>query len=557
MLLCVSALGQSEIPGARPAGVKHATSINATGLWPDSSEFSLSGNGYHIYQWEAAESSGHAHPDAGLSPLSGRVSFGDAYTGASAHATEMAIIMLGNASHPDSLGVAYEAQLKAFSYDGRWAEILTEAAAGMKLSVHPYAANYGWGVRSGSPFWWGLEEVDSTEDFHLGLYDAESRQWDSVAYQYPYGLFVKSAGNSRGESGSATHSYFDAVVDSITADSNYVVASDSIPRSPDGGADGYDCLPPGSVAKNILSVGAVNILNGGWGDASDVVARPASAFGPADDGRIKPDIVAAGDKTSHSAAAVAGVALLLQEHFENLYSRSPLASTLKALLIHTADEAGAHPGPDYKFGWGLVNAVNAARLVADTTGTQQVYEDTLSSGDTLYYHFYAEAGDIKATLCWTDPEGSPIPFSNSPSMLDNPTPMLVNDLDMRWLRRGSKDLALPYRLSPGSPAAAASRGDNAVDNVEQVEEELAEEGWYSLRIYHKGSLQGGAQGFSLIVSGARPGLVWDGVSWSPRAPGADTADYDVLIFRDTSVVIPPGFKARNVTIEKNAQVEVR
>ncbi len=36
------------------------------------------------------------------------------------------------------------------------------------------------------------------------------------------------------------------------------------------------------------------------------------------------------------------------------------AATLKALAIHTADEAGPNEGPDYQFGWGLFNALSAA-----------------------------------------------------------------------------------------------------------------------------------------------------------------------------------------------------
>ena len=35
------------------------------------------------------------------------------------------------------------------------------------------------------------------------------------------------------------------------------------------------------------------------------------------------------------------------------------SSLLKALLIHTADDLG-NVGPDYKFGWGLINVKAAA-----------------------------------------------------------------------------------------------------------------------------------------------------------------------------------------------------
>lgn len=99
-----------------------------------------------------------------------------------------------------------------------------------------------------------------------------------------------------------------------------------------------------------------------------------SSFGPADDGRIKPDIVAPGQAvfstsaaspndyevlsgTSMSAPAVTGTLAILQELYKNLNGGSYMKSaTLKALAIHTAREAGPNEGPDYMFGWGLLDA---------------------------------------------------------------------------------------------------------------------------------------------------------------------------------------------------------
>lgn len=39
------------------------------------------------------------------------------------------------------------------------------------------------------------------------------------------------------------------------------------------------------------------------------------------------------------------------------------SSTLKALAIATANEAGNADGPDYKSGWGLLNAHKAALTI--------------------------------------------------------------------------------------------------------------------------------------------------------------------------------------------------
>ena len=128
-------------------------------------------------------------------------------------------------------------------------------------------------------------------------------------------------------------------------------------------------------AKNILTVGAID-----GGDVvptkpTDIKMSAYSSWGPTDDGRIKPDIVGIGENilsassnsddayvtltgTSVSAPNVAGSLLLLQEYYARKnYGFMMRSSTLKGLALHTANEAGTTQGPDYQFGWGLLNIV--------------------------------------------------------------------------------------------------------------------------------------------------------------------------------------------------------
>ena len=89
-----------------------------------------------------------------------------------------------------------------------------------------------------------------------------------------------------------------------------------------------------------------------------------SGWGPTDDGRMKPDVVANGFRlyssdnsadngyddgsgTSAASAHAAGSAILLQEYFsEQLPGSAMRASTLNALLIVTADALGFTRGPN-------------------------------------------------------------------------------------------------------------------------------------------------------------------------------------------------------------------
>jgi len=71
--------------------------------------------------------------------------------------------------------------------------------------------------------------------------------------------------------------------------------------------------------------------------------------------------------TSMSTLSVAGSVALLQQHYKALNGEGNFmkAATVKVLIIHTADEAGTSPGPDYEFGWGLMNTKKAALKISE------------------------------------------------------------------------------------------------------------------------------------------------------------------------------------------------
>jgi len=207
--------------------------------------------------------------------------------------------------------------------------------------------------------------------------------------------------------------------------------------------------------------------------------------------------------TSMSSPSVAGALALVLEQWRATRPTlsDPLAATLKALVIHTADECGASPGPDYSFGWGLVNVPRAAEvLTLNLVEGLPIIEDTLAEGASFerLIPVGPDAGELRATLCWTDP---PMPARDGDPILDDPTPQLVNDLDL-VLEAPDGTLHYPWMLDPLNPSYAATTGVNHVDNVEQVVVTAPLEGLWTLHISHTGTLTDGAQTFGLIVTGA-------------------------------------------------------
>jgi len=320
----------------------------------------------------------------------------DMASSVSTHATHVAGTLAAGGTNTKAKGMAFNARINAYDWTNDNAEMAAAAANGMLISSHSYGFTYGWNGDK----WYGNAAISATEDYRFGFYSSYSREWDDIAYNAPYYLIVKSAGNDRGDKGPENAEY-----------------------PVDGNSDGFDCIGTDAVGKNILTVGAVSQV-ANYNNPSDVVLYSSSSWGPADDGRIKPDIVGKGvlvySSSSTSAAAyatmngtsmatpnVAGTLALVQEYYMQLNGTPMRAATLKALAIHTADEAGPAPGPDYMFGWGLVNGESAARLILKNKESGiSIQELTLLNGGSYQLEVISNGNEpLKATIAWTDPAG--------------------------------------------------------------------------------------------------------------------------------------------------------
>jgi len=425
------------------------------------------------------------------------------------HATHVAGTMVAGGFVASARGMAFSAPLVSRDWVADDTEMPDAAQNGMIISNHSYGVISGWfderdPVTNAHIDWWwhGDLSISTVEDFKFGFYGNAARTWDNIAVNAPNYLIIKAAGNDRGDSPPQGTQYW------LPTQPNPTQSTD--PRDADGGTTGYDTIVWRGSAKNIITVGAVNDIPGGYMQSADVVMTGFSGWGPTDDGRIKPDVVANGIElnsamdtgnddydelsgTSMATPSVSGSAILLYEHYQATHNDDlPLSSTIKALIINTTDEAGLNDGPDYQFGWGLMNTESAAELILDDeTSPGHLVEAEMENNDTIEYYFqYSGLDPIKITMCWIDPAGT----SPNPSL--NPTDrILVNDLDM-VLSRISDDVVAethsPYRLDPtparrGNPATT---GDNDRDNVEQIFVNNRTPGLYRLTINHKGDLNG-------------------------------------------------------------------
>ncbi|MGC6523394.1 MAG: S8 family serine peptidase [Flavobacteriaceae bacterium] len=392
------------------------------------------------------------------------------------HGTHVAGTIAAKGAEPQAKGMAPRATV--VSYD--WTSDLTEVEYeiennGLLVSNH----SYGIPVQvQGEPY------VDT---WRMGCYDSQANLWDNLHYTFPYYIQVVSAGN----------------------DGNY--------SYPEASFEGYDKLTAEKNSKNNLVVANAqdpNISNNG--DLVSLSINQGSSQGPSDDGRIKPDITGNGtllyspvststtsygnySGTSMAAPNVAGSILLLQQYYNDINNNFMRSSTLKGLVCHTADDDSSRVGPDAIYGWGLLNVKTASETILDASnGNAMIMEGTLLDGESYTTTFSASSdGPISATLCWTDPAGTPQNGSSNST-----TPALVNDLDLVLIDPNGFNNYYAWRLNAASPASSATKGINFVDTVENVDIENPNSGTYTISITHKGNLTNGEQNFSLIVTGS-------------------------------------------------------
>ncbi|WP_158961130.1 S8 family serine peptidase [Myroides fluvii] len=405
------------------------------------------------------------------------------------HATHVIGTILNKGVNASAKGIAPEATVVSYNWEYDTEKMDLEASEnGLLVSNHSY------GVAAISDD--GSVVYVRANDF--GTYDRSAQAFDWITHTYKYYQPVVAAGNDQDYAGKLNPT-----------------------------KNGADLLLGHTVSKNAIVVAAVSQVANYTGPASVRIAY-FSSNGPTNDFRIKPDISAKGVNvyssnyvlptpvigvpradayatfggTSMAAPAITGVIALWQQWAIGNKPMPFKSATIRALMAHTADEAGDAPGPDHKFGWGLINAKAGVQvMLGANAGVAIVEENELMQEGVYEKEFIVKesGGKIIATLSWTDPEGLyHRNNSNENYVLFNPS--LVNDLDLRVFKDGVE--YYPWRLNKDFNNLFALQDDNDVDNIEKIEIEGAEAGTYTIRVSHKGVLQDGGQEYSLIVSSA-------------------------------------------------------
>ena len=391
--------------------------------------YNLNGDGVIVAMFEASDK-GATRPDDTHSDLTGRILYGDNTGSPSEHATQVAGILGGAGNINSSLkGIAPKVRIISYNALAYPNSTKFENAIGLASTI----AQNSFG-----------EIVDDTTCDGHGNYDIAEANIDNIvkgSLGKPL-VIVFSAGNERDP-----------------------------PPCPIG-SGGYNTTTQHSTAKNVITVGATN--------SNDNLVTLFTSFGPTDDGRVKPDLMAPGSQsnndggitttnisnkygtlrgTSLAAPHVSGTIALMLEHLKNLYpSKTVFPSSIKALLIDTANDviSGiATTGPDYASGYGVINSTAAVNRIT----FNNFEESTLYDNQTVQTYILVPPNEskLRVTLIWDD-RGQP----------GSITKKLINDLDLTLIAPNGS-LYYPWTLDPNNPSVAAVRNKrDDTNNVEQV-----------------------------------------------------------------------------------------
>lgn len=288
----------------------------------------------------------------------------------------------------------------------------------------------------------------------------------AVTHYNLYGLVITSTSYSQGTGGVYTNdSQFidDQIYDNRQLEHVFSAGNAGSSDHGYGAGPGWGNITGGyKAAKSVITCGDLN---------NDGVLEGTSSRGPADDGRIKPDVCTngygqlstdennttqTGSGTSAAAPGVAGCVTQLYHAYKSLNSgQNPESGLIKACILNTAEDIG-NAGPDFRHGWGRMNALRAVRVLE----TNRYLKDSVTQGQVRNHTISVPANtyQLRVMVYWTDYPGNPAASK-----------ALVNDLNIQ-VTSGSTYNPWVLDESPNATAlnTPAVRGIDDLNNMEQV-----------------------------------------------------------------------------------------
>ena len=446
------------------------------------------------------------------------------------HATHVAGTSCAVGVEPQAKGVAPEALIYSYDFYNATTNINDCGANSINAVNNSWGLNRGW-YYSGDWDWLGFDydfyianyQTNPTlveQDPWFGKYTTYSETRDSESHTYPNMLLCWAAGNDRTDTGPSTGQDWyirDSSFNWVLMDGNTYPAP-----NPD---EGFRTIGPYESSKNVLTVGA--------SIDSDGTTTNFSSWGPTDDLRIKPEVVANGELVfscisscdtcyaSYSGTSMAcpfatGCAILIQQFCQEQLSYFPISSTTKGCIIHGASVTGI-PGNENingSHGYGLINMNNTLEFldkVKTETEGFNLYNDieiTNSETEKLYTYENAVNGSLVVTLCWTDLPGvgNDDDFTQPPDdkSIVNRLALYVEHEDST----GTTTFYYPYRLA-GYDANATMETSSTYDDTKIISYDNTQKiiiptnslsGTIKVHVKRDNTLTGGSQKFSLAVS---------------------------------------------------------
>ncbi len=275
-----------------------------------------------------------------------------------------------------------------------------------------------------------------------------------------------------------------------------------------GNAGGSRTIGNPAEGKNVVAVGATGNNKGtSWDQMAGFSSR-----GPADDGRIKPDLVAPGvdvmssycsscsmgvgnqigmsyGEQSGTSMSCPGAAAVAYQFYRDREGAGPSPDMLKAILINGVDEMADYPVLGAAQGFGRMNLSTSLLTLSNR---QQLWMDrptALATDDEVVYT-YPVADAVQpfvVTLAWLDEPGD-----------TGASPEIVNDLDL-WVVGPSGAIYRGNAMDEDGDSLANGVVDNK-NTVEKVKVSAPARGYYEVHV--KGSnVPVGPQDFSLAIRG--------------------------------------------------------